>query len=78
MVRNQIYRVTSILKVIKTMNDKLYDALVAIGVMDDEPTMINEQIKVAIGSIKLIKKYAMIYDKDELYEDFVNQVKEIL
>ena len=60
------------------MNDKLYDALVAIGVMDDEPTMINEQIKVAIGSIKLIKKYAMMYDKDELYEDFVNQVKEIL
>ena len=60
------------------MNDKMYEALVAIGVLDSETNMVDQQMNIAIGSIKLIKKYANMYGKDELYEDFVKRVKEVL
>jgi hypothetical protein len=56
----------------------MYKALVAIGVLDSETNMVDQQINIAIGSIKLIKKYASMYGKDELYEDFVKRVKEVL
>lgn len=58
------------------MNDKLIEAMVAVGAIDSDA--LNKQMKVAIGSIKLIKKYAEEYGKDKWYEDFVKQIKELL
>lgn len=58
------------------MNDKLIEAMVTVGAIDNDA--LNKQMKVAIGSIKLIKKYAEEYGKDEWYEDFVKQIKELL
>jgi hypothetical protein len=61
------------------MNDKMYKALIAIGILDDEATMIDEQMKLAIGSIKLIRKYAIMHDhlNDQLFLDFMDEINKL-
>lgn len=58
------------------MNERLFKAMAAIGAIDNDA--LNKQMKIAIGSIKLIKKYAEEYGKDKWYEDFINEIRELL
>ena len=69
------------LKVIKTMNEKLFKAMIAIDAINDSKgqDILKEQMNIAIGSIKLIRKYAIEYNQlnEQWFLDFMDEINKL-
>jgi hypothetical protein len=62
---------------IRDMNDKLFEAMKAIGAIEDYD--IRKQISIAIGSIKLVRKYAETTNQldKQWFLDFLDTINEL-
>lgn len=59
------------------MNDKLYEAMKAVGAIEDYD--VRKQISIAIGSIKLIRKYAETTNQldEQWFLDFLDTINKL-
>ena len=59
------------------MNDKLFEAMKAMGLLGD--FKVEEQIQLAIGSIKLVRKYAEAMDQldEQWFLDFLDEINKL-
>jgi len=59
------------------MNDKLFEAMKAIGVIEDYD--VRKHMSIAIGSIKLVRKYAETTNQldEQWFLDFLDTINEL-
>ena len=59
------------------MNDKLFEAMKAMGLLGE--FKVEEQIQLAIGSIKLVRKYAEAMDQldEQWFLDFLDEINKL-
>ena len=63
------------------MNEKLFKAMIAIDAINDSKgqDILKEQMNIAIGSIKLIRKYAIEYNQlnEQWFLDFMDEINKL-
>jgi len=63
------------------MNEKLFKAMITIDAINDSKgqDILKEQMNIAIGSIKLIRKYAIEYNQlnEQWFLDFMDEINKL-